>query len=39
MSHLAHEICGVDFFLSFNKCNPIVNDLIEGFKKFLKKYI
>jgi hypothetical protein len=39
MSHLAHEVCGADFFISFNKCNPLVNELIEGFKRFLKRYL
>ena len=37
MSHLSQEVCGVDFFLSYNKCNPNVFKLVEYIKMFLNK--
>lgn len=38
MSHLSHEVCGVDFFLAFNNTSPAVVKLVEHLKIFFKKY-
>jgi hypothetical protein len=38
MSHLSHEVCGVDFFLSYNDSNSLVVKLAEHMKIFFQKY-
>ncbi len=34
---LPHDLCGVDFFISYNKCNPLLTDLINNLKAIFKK--
>jgi hypothetical protein len=34
---LTHDVCGVDFFICYNKCNQNVIDLIENIKIFFNK--
>lgn len=38
MSHLTHEVCGVDFFLAYNKCSQNVIDLIGNLKLYLNSH-
>lgn len=38
MSHLTHEVCGVDFFLAYNKCSQNVIDLIDNLKLYFNSH-
>ena len=39
MSHLNHQVCGVDFFVSYSKVCKVSSDLVENLELFFKEYV